>query len=170
MLIAIDLQNDYLDPKGKFFVPSSRQILPTMLRRIEKGLEQGELIAYTKNIYPQEEYEERSKEEILWAQEIHPMFKEALKDAVLFEKEHYGIPPEEALRFKKKYSDREEQFEAIEFIGVETNVCVLANLAIIQNIFPTSALRICTSCTEAGDPKLRDAAIEIMRGLKVLID
>lgn len=167
MLIAIDLQNDYLDPKGKFYIPTSATILEAIADRIQTAIDDDELIVVAKNVYPESEYAERSAEDIKWAEAIHPRFQELLKTAVIFEKEHYGIAPEEALKFKQKYHHKEHAFDAIDFVGVETNVCVLANMAIIQNIFTNSKLTISTKRTAANDPSLFDAALEVMRGLKM---
>ncbi len=167
MLFAIDLQNDYLDPKGKFYFPEVETIKDAMTRRFEQAIENNELIAYTKNIYPKDEYLLRSEEEIKWAEEIHPDFKPYLEKAQEFKKIHYGISPEGALKFRDEFEDRKRDFEYIEFIGVETNVCVLANIAIVQNIFPNSGLRLRPQCTASSNPKLKESAIDLLKGLKV---
>ncbi len=169
MLFAIDLQNDYLDPEGKFYFPAVEDVLGDIKERLEEAIRTGELMACTKNIYPEDEYKDRSAETIAWAQEIHPLFRDLLREAELFEKEHYGISPEGALAFREKFKDRKNDFEFIEFLGVETNVCVLANLNIIQNVFPSSGLTVSARRTVASNPELHRSALEIMKGLKVKV-
>lgn len=167
MIFAIDLQNDYLHKDGKFYIPAAENIKTALLARLMDARATGELIAYTKNIYPESEYKERSAEEIKWAEEIYEDFKDVLQDAKQFEKIHYGISPESALEFRQEFEDRKEAFEYIEFMGVETNVCVLSNISIVQNIFPESGLMISPLRTAAKDKRLHENALEIMRGLKV---
>jgi nicotinamidase-related amidase len=169
MLFAIDLQNDYLDPAGKFYFPQVEEIKQAMRERLEQACAKGELIAYTKNIYPEDEYAERSASEIAWAEEIHEDFKPLLATSQKFEKIHYGIAPEGALKFRDEFADRKKDFEFIEFIGVETNVCVLSNISIVQNIFPESGLMISPRRTAANDDTLYKQALAIMRGLKVKV-
>lgn len=167
MLFAIDLQNDYLDPRGKFYVPAAEGIKENIRQRLFHAVAEDELIAYTKNIYPDAEYLERPGDDIRWGEAIYPLYRELLAEAYLFEKSHYGIPPEEALRFRDKFQDRKSQFEAIEFVGVETNVCVLANVSIVQNVFPKSWLRIYSHRVAAQTPELHQNALEVLKGLKV---
>lgn len=167
MLFAIDLQNDYLHKSGKFYIPAAEEIKPALIARLKDAVATGELIAYTKNIYPESEYEERTAEEIEWAEEIYEDFKDLLRHAKEFRKIHYGISPESALKFRDEFEDRKEEFEYIEFMGVETNVCVLSNISIVQNIFPESGLMISPNRVAAKDKRLHLNALEIMRGLKV---
>ena len=167
MVFAIDLQNDYLDPAGKFYFPQVENIKQAMRERLEQALAKGELIAYTKNIYPEAEYAERTASQIAWAEAIHDDFKELLANGQKFEKIHYGISPEGALKFREEFAERKADFEFIEFLGVETNVCVLSNISIVQNIFPESGLMISPGRTAARDDTLYEQALAVMRGLKV---
>ena len=167
MLFAIDLQNDYFDPKGKFYIPSAEGIKKRLVDRLQRAVDTGEITAYTKNIYPEDEYRERSAEVIQWAEDIYPAFKALLRQAEKFEKIHYGIAPVEALKFRTKFEHRKADYESIEFIGVETNVCVLSNVIIVQNIFPDSGLKISPERTAASDPELHRQAINTLAGLKV---
>lgn len=167
MLIAIDLQNDYLDPKGKFYIPASAAILDPMEQRIRQALAEDELIVYTRNIYPDSEYLERRADDIRWAEAIYPQFASLLTSGMPFDKHHYGIAPEEALRLKKTFQHLEQAFDQIEFIGVESNVCVLANINIIQNIFTEAKLRLNERHTASGDASLHEAALRVLEGLKI---
>lgn len=170
MLVAIDLQNDYWDPKGRFYVESTRDIFQNVYQRLNEANANGELLVYTKNVYDEDEKETRSEHELQWAQAIYPPFQEILRAGVLLEKQHYGIAPEEALALKKKYEDREGAFDRIEFVGVETNVCVLANVSIMQNIFTKSEIYVHPDRTCAGDLHLYRAALDVMEGLKIHVE
>lgn len=168
MLIAIDLQNDYWDPKGKFYVKASGDIFENVKDRIRQAVQDGELLIYTRNVYKDDdEDEERSEEELQWAQEIYPPFEALLSEGIELVKDHYGIAPEEALELKKKYEHVEGAFERIEFVGVETNVCVMANVNIIQNIFKRSKIYVHGDRTCSSDLALYEAALDVMEGLKI---
>lgn len=170
MLFAIDLQNDYWDPSGKYYVAASQTILQEVIHRLEQAVSDGELLVCIRNTYGDEEREERGAEEIQWAEAFYPPFASFLEEAEIVRKSHYGIAPEEALQLKEKYSHLEDAFDTIEFIGVETNVCVMANVNIIQNIFTTSALLVHKKRTAASSERLYKNALEILAGLKVLIE
>lgn len=165
MLFIIDMQNDFVDnEKGKLPVPNAATIVPKILQEIKKQEEKGEPIYYTLDQHATEE-DDRSKEEKQWGMELYPPLKEALKNHTAIKKSFHSIPPEEAAELKKKYGKDPDRL--IEFVGVETNVCVISNAVMLHNSFPLASIRILKDMCVGTTPELHEEALDIMKSLKM---
>ncbi|MBS4538812.1 isochorismatase family protein [Clostridium sp. D2Q-11] len=60
-------------------------------------------------------------------------------------------------------------FKKIEFVGVETNVCVLSNAVIVKNIFPDSEIIIYKSLCTSSNLDLHKKALDIMTSLQMKV-
>ena len=156
MLVVIDVQNDTFDKRGTNFAEWSKVIEDGIASRIDEAIEHNESIIYTKNLYPDFEYDERSAESIHF-------------DEAVYTKTFYGIPPEQAKNIYENYKDEVETNQKIEFIGVETNVCVLANIMVIQNIFPEANITVNKNLVAAESDDLHDKTLEILSNMNVFI-
>lgn len=171
MLVVIDVQNDTFDKRGTNFADWAKVIEDGVANRIDAAIESKESILYTKNIYPDFEHDERSSESIHFDEAIYPKFFERLEDyGDEYTKTFYGIPPNQAEKIYENYRDEVETNQKIEFIGVETNVCILANIMIIQNIFPEANITVNKSLVAAADDELHDKTIEILANINVFIE
>lgn len=170
MLVVIDAQNDTFDERGTNFVRWSKVIEDGMTQRIDQAIESSESIIYTKNLYPNFEYDKRSTESIHFDEAIYSKFYERLEDyGDEYTKTFYGIPPEQAKNIYENYKDEVETNQKIEFIGVETNVCVLANIMVIQNIFPEANITVNKKLVAAARDDLHDKTLEIFANMNVFI-
>lgn len=170
MLIAIDLQNDIFDRNGSGYAESTEAVRDGIETRIQQAVDQGEPIIYTQNFYPEFEQESRSLESIRFDEAMFPQFRELLEThGDRYEKTFYGIPPEEARKIQKNYEDDVETNRTIEFIGAETNVCVLANIMIIQNIFPQANITLNKDLIASTSRELGDKTIDVLSNMNVFI-
>lgn len=170
MLVVIDVQNDTFDTRGTNFAEWSKVIEDGIARRIDEAVENDESIIYTKNLYPDFEYDKRSAESIHFDEAIYPKFYERLEEyGDEYTKTFYGIPPEQANNIYKNYKDEVETNHKIEFIGVETNVCVLANIMIIQNIFPEADITANKKLLAASSDDLHEKTLEILENMNVFV-
>lgn len=170
MLVVIDVQNDTFDERGTNFAEWSKVIEDGIASRIDEAIENEESIIYTKNLYPDFEYDERSAESIRFDEAIYPEFYERLEDyGDEYTKTFYGIPPEQAKNIYENYKDEVETNQKIEFIGVETNVCVLANIMVIQNIFPEANITVNKNLVAAASDDLHDKTLEVLSNMNVFI-
>lgn len=165
MVVLIDLQNDYFDPRGKFYIPDTEELIQALLARIRHANETGEPIIYTLNIYNQKDG--RSKAERDWAATLFEPFKALLEGNLPLLKEYYGISPDEAKKIIDHFG--EEQPEYIEIAGVETQLCVMANAVIIQNMFPEIQIKINRKLVKANDADLEAKALTIMKTMNMEI-
>ncbi|GAB3067789.1 isochorismatase family protein [Salinicoccus sesuvii] len=170
MLIAIDLQNDIFDKNGSGYAESTEAVRDGIESRIQHAVDQGEPVIYTQNFYPEFEQESRSLESIRFDEAMFPQFRELLEThGDRYEKTFYGIPPEEARKIQKKYEDDVETDRTIEFIGAETNVCVLANIMVIQNIFPQANITLNRELIASTSKELGDKTIDVLSNMNVFI-
>lgn len=170
MLVVIDVQNDTFDKRGTNFAKWSKVIEDGIARRIDEAIENNESIIYTKNLYPDFEYDERSAESIHFDEAIYPKFYERLEGyGDEYTKTFYGIPPEQGKNIYENYKDEVETNQKIEFIGVETNVCVLANIMVIQNIFPKANITVNKKLVAAASDDLHDKTLEVLSNMNVFI-
>lgn len=170
MLVVIDVQNDTFDKRGTNFAEWSKIIKEGVTKRIDQAIDNNESIIYTKNLYPDFEYDKRSAESIRFDEAIYPEFYERLeKHGDEYTKTFYGIPPDQVENIYENYKDEVETNQKIEFIGVETNVCVLANIMIIQNIFPEANITVNKNLVAAASDDLHDKTLEILSNMNVFI-
>lgn len=166
MLFLIDLQNDYFDKKGKYYFEGASSIVPGLTDRIKRAVSDGEDIVYTLNRYT--EKDGRSEEERLWASSLYGEFKELLQEAVYLEKFYYGISEEAASYLRKIYGEKGP--ERIELAGAETNLCVMANAVVVQNMYPESEIVLKRHLLTSSDLVLQDYALTVMENMNMNIE
>ena len=168
MLFIIDMQNDFVSKeKGKMPVKEAEGLVLGIIEKIKEYEKKGDKIFYTLNIHADMEDDSRSEKEKLWGQSIYEPLEAYLKAHTYLKKLYYGITPEKASLLKEKYKDKRIYVETIEVIGVETEVCVLSNAIVIQNMFPNSKIIIDSSLCRSNNLKLHKRALDIMKRLKM---
>lgn len=60
-----------------------------------------------------------------------------------------------------------DQYESIEFTGVVTNICVISNLVIAKAAMPEVPIYVDAACVGSNDPKLQEAALDVMESIHV---
>ena len=170
MLIAIDLQNDTFAESGSSYSEWTTRIKYGITQRIQKAIAENESIIYTKNLYPEFEHGNRTTGSIRFDEKIHPDFAALLdKYGDEYLKTFYGIPPEESKKIQEKYIEEVETNQTIEFVGVETNVCILANIMVIQNIFPHADITVDKDLVASSNSQLHDMTLEILSNMHITI-
>lgn len=170
MLVAIDLQNDIFDDRGSGYAKWTENVKDGIEARIQRAVEEDEPIIYTRNLYPEFEYGKRSEESIRFDEAIYPQFRELLEThGDEYTKTFYGIPPDEAKSLLEKYREDVESNRPIEFVGAETNICILANVMVIQNVFPQAEIMLNKNLVASTSDKLHDMSIEVLSNMNVTI-
>ena len=185
MLMIIDMQNDYLDEAhGKKYVKDAEKIVDGIIERIKDAEDNGEYIYYTSDI-PIEEYEfkrehkqepindnetielqvESSNMEEKWGCEPYKLLRYYLDKHEEVKKSYYAIPPETLLKFQQKFKEESHIIKEIEFVGVETHICVLANAICLQSAFPQAKMVINGSLCRSKNEKDHQQGLKIMESL-----
>lgn len=165
VLIVVDMQNDFLTGALKNY--NACQIVPKVVDKINKF--EGIVIA-TRDTHFEDNYARTIEGKIIDKHCIEGSYGWQLEDSI-----------EEAIRQKpkaykvNKYSfayDKWEQLfydimqidelEEIELVGVCTDLCVLNNAIILQNLFPTIKVSVDKSCCAGTTVDKHNEAIKIM--------
>ncbi len=188
MLFIIDVQNDYIDrEKGKRYVNDAEKIVEGIINKIKECEIKGEYIYYTSdipiggnknnlwkdnkktsNLNNKESIEIQEREsngEERWAYEPYGILKQYLDKHKKIKKSYYAIPPRSLLKFQEKFKEEQDTIKEIEFVGVETHICILANAICIQSTFPQANIIIHASLCKSKDNKDHENALRIMEGL-----
>lgn len=164
VLVIVDMQNEYVDIKGKSYVNGAENLEYGILKRISDYEKQNTPILYTINTIVSEEYSNQS--EVKWAMEPYNKLKGALEKHKLIEKTRYAITAENAVKIRDKIV-KYSNIESIEFVGVETNICILANGLVFQNLFPDAKIIINSKLCTSSSKILHSKALDIMSELKM---
>lgn len=63
--------------------------------------------------------------------------------------------------------NHKDDYESIEFVGVVTNICVISNIVLAKAAIPNITLKVDASCVGSNDPKLQEAALDVMESIHV---
>lgn len=166
MLLIVDMQNDFIDQKnGKMPVKNGDRLLPNIIEKVKEYERKEDLIFYTLNIHKDMPNDNRSPSEKEWGEEIYGELKTILQPHNPIKKYNYGIPPYQAQAIFKDYDDK--YMKSIEIVGVETNLCVLANAIILQNIFHNSRIIVNENLCTSNDLRLHNQALNIMESFQM---
>ena len=168
MLFVIDMQNDFVDnEKGILAVPNAAKIVPKIIEEIHRQEEKGEPIYYTINQHDLEN-DHRSDEEKKWGMALFGPLKAALKEHKGINKKFHAISPEDAEKLRNMYEDDPDR--VIDFVGVETNVCVLSNAIMLHNSFPLATIRVLEDLCIGTTEELHKETLDVMKSLKIEIN
>ncbi len=78
-------------------------------------------------------------------------------------------PPDESKKIQEKYKEEVATNQTIEFIGVETNVCILANIMVIQNIFPQANITVDKNLVGSSNTDLHNKTLDVLENMNVII-
>lgn len=62
---------------------------------------------------------------------------------------------------------RSKNYEAVELVGIVTNICVISNAIIAKTALPESNVIVDAACTASNDDALHEAALDVMQGLQI---
>ena len=168
MLFIIDMQNDFIDQsKGKMKVRGADKIVEGIVRKIDEYNSKEDIIFYTINIHENMDDDNRPKAEKKWGQSLYPPLDLKLKNHKKIEKTYYAISPDEARDIKDKYENKKAYIENIEIVGVETNICLISNAIVIQNMFPSSKIIINSELSTSNDLDMHNNALKLMESLNM---
>jgi len=128
-LIIVDMQNDFVKPEGKLFVPTAPQTVPAIKELLEKARKAGVLRIYTQDThYPGDPEFTIWGEHVLkgsWGWEIIDELKPKVPEEIVIEKMRYdgffGTSLDHILRV---YGIRN-----VVIVGTVANICVLHTVA-----------------------------------------
>lgn len=155
-LIVVDMQNDFIDMA--LGTPEAVAIVPAVKEKIRQYRENGDEILYTRDTH-QENYLETPEGRKLpvphciegtkgW-QIAEGLYVDGCK---IIDKPNFGWP-----------NWKEEKLEAVELIGLCTDICVVSNALIIKATFPDAKVKVDATCCAGVTPETHNAALATMK-------
>ncbi len=170
ILIAVDLQNDFID--GALGTKEAEAIVPAAAARIREWREAGAEIFATLDTHEADYMETREGKHLPvphcirgtegW--QLNPEIREALGDAILVEKPTFG-----SVRLPEIIRENMEPGEpaAMEIMGLCTDICVVSNALLLKANFPEAEIAVNTRCCAGVTPEKHMAALETMRSCQI---
>lgn len=162
-LIVIDMQNDFVS--GVLGTPEAQVIVPAVKAKIKEYLDRGDEVIFTRDTHG-EEYMNTNEGKFLpvphcikgtdgW--NIVPELEN--KDCKHIDKLNFGYPD-----WKKDFD-----FEAVELVGVCTDICVVSNALILKSQFPEIDITVDSSCCAGVTTQMHDAALATMKSCQIIV-
>jgi nicotinamidase-related amidase len=181
------MQNDYVDIKGNKYIKDAEKLVPGIIEKIMEHERRNDIIFYTSDIILQNiakngvdvinnndkigtivgELNSNLNEK--WGFEPYKLLKPYLEKHIRIKKSYYAIPPESLLELQEKFKGKFNIVDQIEFVGVETNICVLANAICIQSAFPDARIIIDANLCMSRDAESHYKALEVMESLGMIV-
>ena len=170
-LIVVDMQKDFID--GALGTGEAQAIVPAVCARIRECKDAGYTLIATLDTH-EENYPETREGKYLpvphcvrntegWR--IRPEVMDALgEDAVFVEKPTFG-----SVRLPQIIRERsgEDGPEAIELLGLCTDICVVSNAMLLKAAFPETDFTVHADCCAGVTPEKHEAALETMRSCQI---
>ncbi len=169
-LIAVDLQNDFID--GALGTKEAAGIVPAAAARIRECRDAGAEIIATLDTHGENYAQTREGKRLPvphcirgtegWR--LNPVIREALGDCTLVEKPSFG-----SLRLPEMIRERLEADEKpdIELLGLCTDICVVSNALLLKAAFPEAEIQVRAACCAGVTPEKHRAALETMASCQI---
>jgi len=123
-LIVVDMQNDFVNPKGALYVKGSEKIVPTIRSLVEKARKKNVMIVFTMDTHMEDDIEfsiwPKHTVEGSWGWQIIDELKPEKNDVIVRKLRYdafFGTPLDHILRIRG--------IEYVVVCGVVANICVL---------------------------------------------
>ena len=171
VLIVVDMQKDFVN--GSLGTKEAEAIVPLVAEKVKKF--DGEVI-FTRDTHD-ENYMDTQEGKFLpvphcvkgtdgW--QLIPELEELKerKNAKCYDKLTFGCTAL-AEDIKKQYDSRE--IEAVELIGLCTDICVVSNALLIKAFVPELPVFVDAGCCAGVTPQKHEAALETMRSCQIQV-
>ena len=168
VLIVIDMQNDFVT--GSLGNKDAQMIVPNVKAKIKEYADRGDRIIFTRDTHGENylETQEGRKLPIThcirgsegW--EIIPQLQPFAGDSRIFDKPAFGsVELAEYIR--------DGGYEAVEMIGVCTDICVVSNALLVKAYVPELPVSVDASCCAGVTLESHHAALCTMRMCQILV-
>ncbi len=155
-LIVIDMQNDFIDMA--LGTKEAVAIVPAVKAKIKEYVDNGDEIIFTRDTHSENYLETPEGKKLPVPHCIKGTDGWAIADGLYIEgckiidKPNFG------------WSNWcEESLEAVELVGLCTDICVVSNALIIKAFFPDADVKVDASCCAGVTPQTHSAALATMK-------
>lgn len=154
-LIVVDMQNDFIDMA--LGTKEAVSIVPKVKEKIQEYVKNGDEIIFTRDTHF-DDYLQTTEGKNLPVEHCikgtkgweiaDGLYVEGCK---IIDKSNFGWP-----------NWKEEQLEAVEIIGLCTDICVVSNALIIKATFPDAYVKVDRNCCAGVTVETHEAALKTM--------
>lgn len=155
-LIVVDMQNDFID--GALGTAEAVAIVPKVKAKIQEYKARGDEILYTRDTHGEHYLSTPEGQKLPVPHCIKGAHGWEIADGLYVE----GCRVIDKPNFGWPHWDR-ETLEAVELIGLCTDICVVSNALIIKATFPDAAVSVDASCCAGVTPDSHAAALKTMQ-------
>lgn len=165
VIVVVDMQDDFID--GALGTKEAQAMLPRLVEKLER---EDALLVFTQDTHGAGYLESQEganlpvphciKPEKGW--EIAPSLKPFVEKAAVVEKPTFG-----SLELPKVIARLEP--DAIELVGLCTDICVIANAMILKAAFPEVPISVDASCCAGVTPESHENALQAMKMCQVTV-
>lgn len=165
VLIVVDVQNDFVD--GALGNKEAQAIIPAVKAKIEKYDQYGREILFTRDSHDGD---------YLYTSEGRKL---PIKHCIMGTRGHRivdGLETHNSRHIDKQtfgYTGWDEVLDmlgdpdSIEMIGLDTDICVVANALIIKTLRPDIEITVDAGCCAGSTPEKHKAALEVMKSCQI---
>ncbi len=177
ILVVVDMQNDFID--GVLGTKEAQNIVPNVIQKIKKHMQQGETIYFTKDTHTTDYLNTQEGKRLpvehcirnTFGWELSTPIKNLANEVqkgslqpIIFEKPSFGS---EILPTTIKNLVQENEEVYIEVIGLCTDICVISNVVLIKAFLPEAAVSVDASCCAGVTPESHENALNAMKMIQV---
>lgn len=168
VLLVVDMQNDFID--GSLGTPEAVGIVPKVVEKIRawEGLVYATQDTHDENYLQTREGQALPVEHCMqntsgW--QIAPAVRAALgPDAVCLTKPTFG-----SRELAETLLELEEPIDAIELIGLCTDICVISNALLLKAFLPEVPISVDAACCAGVTPESHQNALKAMKMCQITI-
>lgn len=174
LLVVIDYQKDFVD--GALGFERATTLQQGIYDKISKYLQNGHKVLFTYDTHYGDYLQTREGKNLPVSHCIegtngHELYEKIkvfsnVENTLHYEKEGFGISPEDMIRLAKEIG---ENIEEIELVGVVTNICVISNVVMFQSQYRNADIIVDARLCASFDDGLHEKALDVMEGLQVKV-
>ena len=169
LLIVVDMQNDFIN--GSLGTKEAQAIVPAVKARILEAMEDRWQVIFTKDTHSIDYLKTQEGKNLPikhclrgsdgW--QLHPELQDLSIGSSVFEKGSFG-----SLELAEYVSSLNP--DAIEVIGLCTDICVVSNALLIKAYLPEIQVKVIASCCAGVTPASHEAALTTMQMCQIKIE
>ena len=164
-IVVVDMQNDFVD--GALGTAEAQAMLPRMVEKLTAARAAGTALVFTMDTHGADYLMTQEGEHLPvphcirgpagWAivEELRPFADAA---AAVIEKPTFG-----ATALPAALAD----YDAIEFVGLCTDICVISNALLVKAFYPEKRISVDASCCAGVTPESHTTALNAMRACQI---
>ncbi len=173
VLVVVDMQKDFVT--GPLGSPEARAIVPYIMAKIEEARRNGDQIIFTRDTH-QRNYLETQEgrnlpvEHCIKGTEGHDIIDTLaamidIHDDIVLDKPTFGS--NDLVMQIQFIEEAVETINEIQFVGVCTGICVIANAVLAKTNFLETLVTVDASCCACVSPESHETALKAMELLQI---